>query len=402
MQSAKTKGKDFSVAFDKPIDSAVLRKDASLQKAPNIPRSLNFLRAISVLACFVSSMLGIWSAAGSDEFVQSFSDSASSIVDVQTVKSDVYTADALAAKSIVADENDDYLQPLQEAAVMLSQQMRDAQASVALSKQLPGAAAELGKLSASGDFQTLNQSKQSNDSGVGAEANAQVNALSDKISSLPKGSTYRFMWLLMPIAVLFYVNVRHAQLTRRVFNLGLLLATLLSAGSMYLLGASGLASARMVGTEHEQAYTRLRIDSQTLSDFAIARSTGNRAVAAASLDAGAQEISEDWSRQLEDISAGVLVTDTSFEVPFDTYKAAQSKAVEEPSAQNISASDEAADALATKLSQKSESRRSEVSAQAEDQRRANNRNRLLAVGMNAAAMLLAGWGLSQPLRKYLR
>ena len=402
MQSAKTKGKDFSVAFDKPIDSAVLRKDASLQKAPNIPRSLNFLRAIGVLACFVSSMLGIWSAAGSDEFVQSFSDSASSIVDVQTVKSDVYTADALAAKSIVADENDDYLQPLQEAAVMLSQQMRDAQASVALSKQLPRAAAELGKLSASGDSQTLNQSKQSNDSGVGAEANAQVNALSDKISSLPKGSTYRFMWLLMPIAVLIYVNVRHAQLTRRVFNLGLLLATLLSAGSMYLLGTSGLASARMVGTEHEQAYTRLRIDSQTLSDFAIARSTGNRAVAAASLDAGAQEISEDWSRQIEDISAGVLVTDTSFEVPFDTYKAAQSKAVEEPSAQNISASDEAADALATKLSQKSESSRSEVSAQAEDQRRANNRNRLLAVGLNAAAMLLAGWGLSQPLRKYLR
>lgn len=347
-------------------------------------------------------MLGIWSAAGSDEFVQSFSDSASSIVDVQMVKSDVYTADALAAKSIVADENDDYLQPLQEAAVMLSQQMRDAQASVALSKQLPGAAAELGKLSASGDSQTLNQSKQSNDSGVGAEANAQVNALSDKISSLPKGSTYRFMWLLMPIAVLIYLNVRHAQLTRRVFNLGLLLATLLSAGSMYLLGTSGQASARMVGTEHEQAYTRLRIDSQTLSDFAIARSTGNRAVAAASLDAGAQEISEDWSRQIEDISAGVLVTDTSFEVPFDTYKAAQSKAVEEPSAQNISASDEAADALATKLSQKSESSRSEVSAQAEDQRRANNRNRLLAVGLNAAAMLLAGWGLSQPLRKYLR
>lgn len=379
-----------------------MRKDASLQKAPNIPRSLNFLRAIGVLACFVSSMLGIWSAAGSDEFVQSFSDSASSIVDVQTVKSDVYTADALAAKSIVADENDDYLQPLQEAAVMLSQQMRDAQASVALSKQLPRAAAELGKLSASGDSQTLNQSKQSNDSGVGAEANAQVNALSDKISSLPKGSTYRFMWLLMPIAVLIYVNVRHAQLTRRVFNLGLLLATLLSAGSMYLLGTSGLASARMVGTEHEQAYTRLRIDSQTLSDFAIARSTGNRAVAAASLDAGAQEISEDWSRQIEDISAGVLVTDTSFEVPFDTYKAAQSKAVEEPSAQNISASDEAADVLATKLSQKSESSRSEVSAQAEDQRRANNRNRLLAVGLNAAAMLLAGWGLSQPLRKYLR
>ena len=98
----------------------------------------------------------------------------------------------------------------------------------------------------------------------------------------------------------------------------------------------------------------------------------------------------------------MLVTDTSFEVPFDTYKAAQSKAVEEPSAQNISASDEAADALATKLSQKSESSRSEVSAQAEDQRRANNRNRLLAVGLNAAAMLLAGWGLSQPLRKYLR
>lgn len=375
---------------------------APLARHLNTPRSLSWLRALSVLAALLAMVVGVGAVNGADDVLTTSRQTVNDITNVRSFKAYLFDADALATKYLVDGQGwGEYLVKLEDAATDLARQENDEDASIALAKNLPRASAALGQLvkadSEDKRSDALHDSWSTLNSDLDVQSNKWIEELAGRLDAKSKFPAFTFAFLIVPFGVLIYASVRHAKLTRRVLNIGLVGAVVLVGASAYLVSVNSIKSVSL--SSGGARFSDVRQASEANVKIAMASSTANRVLLHNMNNDGQADASEVRSLIEQAYDNGLHGESANAVGAFrESFEAALTDASAENFAQVNASAETAKGALGDDVKARLES----FNEDAEAQLASNQRSRTLAVLLNVLAAISAGWGLSQPLRKYQR
>lgn len=424
-QKAASRPGTGTVATSGRTGSAVASQQS--QRARSTPRALRLWTLATVLACAVfalTSLLTMWNAATAGSQT---ADDAAQLVRVQSIRANLLRADSLATNSFLvdglesADQRAAYDEALEETTRLLADaaasQAEDREAIASLNQAVLRYAADMEQASANDD--------QSYPAGGGylsaASAELRETALPilEELASVNKQradaqlQANNHAWFelggLVAAVVLIAAMVWTARRFRRVFNVGLLVATLLAVLTL-VIGMAVLAHNRSVSDGLSRG------DLNTIATVGAMRAAANEAKVQESLlliaEGSGQRHEQAWQAAHDEVSKGVAGSGGNLRQLWQNYADAHDKVValdndEEREEAVAFATGDAEDSPNATFTAFDDQARATLDAAAEDVRSSADQlflGPLIVLGLGVpavvAAAVFAAAGLRARLREY--
>ncbi|GEM_PF-2207904 len=381
----------------------------------NNARTLRLWRAITVLICLAAGIGSYVAVSSSSQSVTNIDQASKQMIRIEQSKADMSTAQAILVTELIKDPvapSEEYLNRLGAGAWQLAQalEMRDRDQQQFLNQAIestPEYAVQLGV--------AREQLRTDPAAGVSAFSAADEILQTDIVKPLDEisGSTGQVVFeekennwvrglLLVPILLLIFASVDHARRTRRLLNVGLVIAIVAMGGTWYYVDQALTGTAHMVDESRAGPQFKVQESGSALSQAAAARN------AQALVVLGALPANDGWKRvaiandQLA--YTAERLQDEQLTKAVDDFTGAHKKLVDavaqgDPKA-SLAESSAAAQQLEEVLNKVVRDSVEEMTRYSKQQISDNRIAEALGVLLPMFAALAAGFGLSQPLRRY--
>lgn len=375
------------------------------------PKSLSAWRVFSVLASLAGALFAFVSITASLTTVEQVGAAGHQIGCVQSAKSSMLAADGLAVSSLSAGEFGGQL----DYSATLLDAVDDVSTAVAargqgysqdenlpqITREITGYAFSLGQTVAStGQPDTdlagsVKASEEKLNSGVIPAMDTFISAEQTKIDERSSWS-WVGIGMAIPLGVLVFASIKHAKLTRRVFNVGLLVAVVMVGIASYQVAAAGVSSASYHSSSGLGLYALTQQYGQTQIGLANALNIDGQI----SLQRGdLQALQEEWVAAIDQAKEGGLSDDLSQQI--SAYEQAhEAMLAGEDDPQLIAANASAALAAINTVEEARAATMQSFLGDVNSLLHSDAVSRASATVLSLLGALSCGLGLARPLRKY--
>ncbi len=397
--AGKTKGSGLVPARKKRVKTAVAA-----------PKSLSLWRVFSVLACLVGAVFSFVSISAANQLVNQVGATGHQVSYVQMAKARLLAADGLAVSSLAGGQTGgqlDHSAELSNAADAVSMAVAGKGQDYAQDAHLPAITHEITEYAFSlGQTVVLagqpgvdlaasvSASEEKLRSGVIPAIDTFIQAEQNKIDQKPW--TWVGVGLVIPLGVLIIASVKHAKLTRRIFNVGLLAAVVMVGFAGYQVADAGLSSARYKLSSGSGLYSLTQQYSQTQVDLAQALNIDGQLIVQTG---DMQALKDQWQAAIDQARAGG--GSDELDQQLTAYEQAHKAMLDSPGdAQLIAANATAAMTAITTVEEMSSAALDSFFGDVNQRLHSNSVARLSATALCLLGALACGVGLAKPLRKY--